>query len=123
MTKKQILVVDGDITHAERLKQNLEKEGYIVDVVYHGNDAVINLKRKWTDLIITSISLQGEMNGIQLVQEIKKQKDFRKIPVIVQSSKINMKETVTQMGVELFIGKPYQMMDFIEQVKEKLANH
>ena len=123
MTKRQILVVDGDISHAERLKQNLEKEGYVVDVVYHGNDAVNNLKKKWTDLIITAINLQGEMNGIQLIQEVKNQKDFQKIPIIVQSSKINMKETVTQMGVELFIGKPYQMMDLIEQVKEKLVNH
>lgn len=123
MTKRQILVVEGDITQAERLKQNLEQEGYVVDVVYHGNDAVNNLKKKWTDLIITSIKLQGEMNGIQLIQEIKKQKDFRKIPIIVQSSKINMKETVTHMGVELFIGKPYQMMDFIKQVKEKLENN
>ena len=31
MVKKQILIVDGDITHSERLKRNLENEKYNVD--------------------------------------------------------------------------------------------
>jgi len=87
MVKKQILIVGGDITYSERLKQNLEAEKFIVDVVYHGNDAIMILKRKWVDLIISSINLQGGMNGIQLLQEIKQHKDFQKIPVIIQTSR------------------------------------
>ncbi|MFW6134727.1 MAG: response regulator, partial [Elusimicrobiota bacterium] len=106
MDKKQILIVDGDINHAERLKQNLETEKCIVDVVYHGKDAIMTLKRKWVDLIISSINLQGRMNGVQFLQEIKKHKDFKKIPVIIQTSKINMKEILYQMGAELFVTKP-----------------
>ncbi len=120
MVKKQILIVDGDITHSERLKQNLETEKCIVDLVYHGNDAIMILKRKWVDLIISSINLQGGMNGVQFLQEIKKHKDFKKIPVIIQTSKINMKEIIYQMGAELFVAKPYQTTDFIKQVKEVL---
>ncbi len=120
MDKKQILIVDGDITHAERLKQNLETEKCIVDVVYHGNNAIMTLKRKWVDLIISSINLQGGMNGVQFLQEIKKHKDYKKIPVIIQTSKINMKEIIYQMGAELFVAKPYQTTDFIKQVKEVL---
>jgi DNA-binding NtrC family response regulator len=120
MVKKQILIVGGDITYSERLKQNLEAEKFIVDVVYHGNDAIMILKRKWVDLIISSINLQGGMNGIQLLQEIKQHKDFQKIPVIIQTSKINMKEIVNRMGAKLFVTKPYQMTDFIKQVQEVL---
>jgi DNA-binding NtrC family response regulator len=120
MVKKQILIVGGDITHSERLKQNLEAEKFIVDVVYRGNDAIMILKRKWVDLIISSINLQGGMNGIQLLQEIKQHKDFQKIPVIIQTSKINMKETVNRMGAKLFVTKPYQITDFIKQVQEVL---
>ncbi|MGD9552282.1 MAG: response regulator, partial [Candidatus Caldatribacteriota bacterium] len=71
MVRRQVLIVDGDVIHAERLKSNLEAENYIVDVVYNGIDAIMILKRKWVDLIISSITLQGTMNGIQLLQEIK----------------------------------------------------
>jgi len=88
MVKRQILIIEGDVIHSERLKSNLEVENYNVDVVYHGIDAIMILKRKWVDLIISSITLQGTMNGIQLLQEIKKHKDFSDIPVIIQTSKV-----------------------------------
>jgi len=120
MVKKQILIVDGDITQSEKLKHNLESEDFIVDAVYHGDNAIMTLKRKWVDLIILSINLQGGMNGIQFLQKLKEQKDFQKIPIIVQTSKVNMEEIVNNIGVELFVVKPYQMTDFINQVKELL---
>src|SRR6056297_1040405 len=122
MVKKQILIVEGDITHSERLKGNLENKKYNVDAVYHGNEALMVLKRKWVDLIISSITLQGEMNGIQLLQELKEHQDYKKIPVIVQTSKDNMKEKINQLGAELFVSKPYQITDFIKQVEILLEN-
>ncbi len=122
MVKKQILIVDGDITLSERLKRNLENEKYNVDAVYHGSEALMVLKRKWVDLIISSITLQGGMNGIQLLQELKEHKDCKKIPIILQTSKVNMKETAKYLGVKLFVTKPYQMSDFIKQVQELLEN-
>ena len=120
MNKKQIFIVEGDRMLAERIKQNLEAEQYRVDVFYQGNNAILALKAKWVDLIITSITLQGSMNGIQFLQEIKKHGDFQKIPVIVQTSKINMKKMVDHFKVDFFITKPYQMFDLIEQVNNIL---
>jgi len=109
MSSKQILVLTGDITHCEKLKQNLEAEGYTVDIAYRGDEAINILKRKWVDLIITSITLQGGMNGIHFLQEIKKNKELQNIPVIVQTSKVNMEENIKGLGVNLFITKPYDM--------------
>lgn len=117
MIKKQILIVDGDITHSERLKRKLEEEQYNVDAVYHGYEAFMVLKSKWVDLIICSIRLQGVMNGIQLLQELKKHHDYQKIPVIVQSSKVNLEEAVKNLGADLFISKPYDINDLIKQIK------
>jgi len=114
MVKKQILIVDGDITH--------ENEQYNVDAVYQGNEALMVLKRKWVDLIISSINLQGGMNGIQFLQELKKHKDYKEIPVIVQTSKVNMEETAKFLGAKLFVTKPYQMADFIKQVQKLIEN-
>ena len=120
MDKKQILIVEGDIEQAEQLKNNLETEEFNVDVVYQGDEAIMALKRKWVDLIISSITLQGGMNGIQLLQEIKQYKDFKKIPVIVLTSKVNMEEIVKNLGIDLFVAKPYNTTDFIKQIKEIL---
>ena len=65
MAKKHILIVDGDILKAERLKRNLELENFIVDVVHYGHEALTTLEIKWVDLVISSITQQGSMNGIQ----------------------------------------------------------
>jgi len=118
MVKKHILIVDGDITHSERLKRNLETADFIVEAVYKGNDALMLLKKQWVDLIILSITLQGIMNGIQLLQELKENEEYQQIPVIVQSSKVNMEEITKNIGATRFITKPYNIADFLKQVKE-----
>lgn len=122
MVKRQILIVEGDIIHSERLKRNLEAENYNVDVVYNGIDAIMTLKSKWVDLIISSITLQGSMNGIQLLQEIKKHKDFSNIPVIIQTSKVNLEQNIYDIGTTLFVAKPYDINDFIKKIKELLPD-
>ncbi|HOF03689.1 MAG TPA: response regulator [Atribacterota bacterium] len=118
MSKKQILLVDGDVMLAERLKRNLELENYIVDLAYRGSDALTILKRKWVDLIISSITLQGNMNGIQLLQDIIKNEDFNKIPVIIISGKINLEKTAYDIGAKLFVTKPYDTLELIKNIKD-----
>jgi DNA-binding response OmpR family regulator len=118
MVKKHILIVDGDITHSEMLKRNLETAGYNVEAVYQGNDALLILKRKWIDLIILSVTLQGIMSGIQLLQELKENTEYKTIPVIMQTSKINMKNIAKNLGTDLFIAKPYDIDEFLKKVEE-----
>ena len=120
MVRRQILLVDGDVMLAERLKRQLELENYIVDVAYLGTDALATLERRWFDLIISSITLQGTMNGIQLLQEIKKQKEFSEIPTIIITSKINLAKTVCNLGTTLFVEKPYDVLELIKKVKDIL---
>ncbi|MFW6148401.1 MAG: response regulator [Atribacterota bacterium] len=118
MVKKHILIVDGDITHSEMLKRNLETANYTVETVYQGNDALLVLRRKWIDLVILSVTLQGIMSGMQLLQELKEHKDYKTIPVIMQTSKINMGKIAKKLGVNLFVTKPYDIDEFLPQVEK-----
>ncbi len=118
MAKKHILIVDGDILKAERLKRNLELENFIVDVVHYGHEALTTLEIKWVDLVISSITLQGTMNGIQLLQEIKKNKELIETPIIIMSSKINLKKNIYDIGATLFVEKPYNIVEIIQKIKD-----
>jgi len=62
-------------------------------------------------------TLQGIMNGIQLLQELKENEEYQKIPVIVQTSKINMDKIAKNLGASLFVTKPFEINDFIKKVK------
>ncbi|HNR65654.1 MAG TPA: response regulator [Atribacterota bacterium] len=118
MAKKHILIVDGDVMKAERLKRNLETEDYSVDVVHYGHEALMVLGRKWVDLVISSITLQGAMNGIQLLQEIKKNKELNETPIIIMSSKINLEKSIYDIGATLFVEKPYDVVEIIQKIKD-----
>ncbi len=118
MAKKHILIVDGDVMKAERLKRNLETEDYSVDVVHYGHEALMVLGRKWVDLVISSITLQGAMNGIQLLQEIKKNKELAETPIIIMSSKINLEKSIYDIGATLFVEKPYDVVEIIQKIKD-----
>ena len=118
MAKKHILIVDGDILKAERLKRNLELDNFIVDVVHYGHEALTTLEIKWVDLVISSITLQGTMNGIQLLQEIKKNKELIETPIIIMSSKINLEKNIYDIGATLFVEKPYNIVEIIQKIKD-----
>lgn len=122
MTQERILIVEGDITLGEVLQARLKAMGYLVDCAHCGYEALEILKAEWVDLIITSILLQGEMHGFQLLQETKKKKAFANIPVIVQSSKPAMKKVFEKMGVVKYFVKPYsidKLLDEVERILEK----
>lgn len=117
MAQERILIVDGDIAFSEVVKDRLESLDYLVDYVSTGVEALDVLKNKWVDLIISSVVLRGDMNGYLLFKEIRKNKDYSNIPIIIQSGKPAMKTMFEYIGAEAFFIKPYSVEKFLEKVK------
>ena len=122
MVQERILIVDGDISQAVMLKTRLEAMGYLVDCAYAGNNALNILKTHWVDLIILSVVLQAEMSGFQLFKEVKSNKQFCDIPIIMQTKKKGMKETFQHLGADAFFVKPYTVDKLLKEVKNIIAN-
>ncbi len=83
---KTILVVDDSLTVREVEKKLLEEAGFIVDVAVDGMDGWNAVRAKKYSLIISDIDMP-RMNGIELVNLIKRNKQFKQIPVIIVSYK------------------------------------
>jgi PAS domain S-box-containing protein len=80
MSSAKILVVEDERITAEDIKDSLENLGYKVPtVVYSGEEAVKKTGELHPDLVLMDIQLEGEMDGIEAAEEIKKHFD---IPVI-----------------------------------------
>ena len=76
----KILVVEDERITAEDIKDGLIGLGYKVPAVVHsGEDAVKKCGELQPDLVLMDIMLEGEMDGIEASEEIKKHYD---IPVI-----------------------------------------
>ncbi len=55
MKDSRILIADDDETLCYLLKEELVNEGYIVDVVYDGKDAIELLKKRFYDVLLLDL--------------------------------------------------------------------
>jgi trehalose/maltose hydrolase-like predicted phosphorylase/CheY-like chemotaxis protein len=120
VVQERILIVDGDVTQSIMLKSRLESMGYLVDCAFTGREALSILNTQWVDLIILAMVLKAEMNGFQIFKEIKNNKRFAEVPVIIQSKKEGMKEMFEMMKVEAFFAKPYHVDELLTKIKETM---
>jgi two-component system chemotaxis sensor kinase CheA len=80
-----VLVVDDSLTTRTLEKSILEAHGYQVQLAVDGVEALERLRTGPADLVITDIQMP-RMDGFQLLEEIKKDQQFARLPVIVVTS-------------------------------------
>ena len=80
MIKKKILIVEDEIVTAMDIEDTLKRHGYeIAGVATNGADAIRIAKEKLPDLILMDIRIEGQMDGVEVANEIGL---FYEIPVI-----------------------------------------
>lgn len=80
-----LLIVEDEDFLSRVLKDNLIAEGHTTDVVADGVHALEILKTKTPDLIILDLVLPIR-SGFSVLEELKKNADWKTIPVIVLSN-------------------------------------
>jgi CheY-like chemotaxis protein len=86
MAKKILLVEDEEII-VDLLQKKLTKEGYKISIARNGEEG-LKLMREMEpkpDLILLDI-VMPKMGGFEVMEEMKKDKSLKKIPVIVISN-------------------------------------
>ena len=106
--KKQILVVDDDISILKLLNFILSKEHAVV-IKPSGIEAFSWLEEgNYPDLIISDLEMPY-FDGTSFIRNLKISGFYRDTPVIVLSGAENVKEQVEKMsfGVEGYLNKPF----------------
>jgi two-component system alkaline phosphatase synthesis response regulator PhoP len=117
--KKNILV-DDEKDIVDLLSYNLSKEGFAVITARNGKEALEKVKQK-PDLIILDV-MMPEMNGLQVVQELKKEKKTAAIPVILLTAKGSETDEIVglEVGADDYIVKPVKMGKIVARVHAAL---
>jgi two-component system, chemotaxis family, sensor histidine kinase and response regulator WspE len=84
--RKRVLVVDDSLTVRELERKLLLGRGYAVEVAVDGMDGWNALRAGDFDLIISDVDMP-RLNGIELTEMIKKDPQFRALPVMIVSYK------------------------------------
>ena len=120
MGQKTILIVDDEKDIIELLSYNLAKEGYSVLTARNGRQA-LEMVKEGPDIIVLDI-MMPEMTGLQVIQELKKEKSTASIPVLFLTAKGSETDEVVGLtvGADDYITKPVQMSVFVARVQAAL---
>ena len=115
-----ILLADDDKNFGIVLKNELEEEGYSVELVNDGVEAVLHFIEDPYDLVLIDIKMP-KLDGIGVLKIIKKLKPT--IPVIIFSGNTGFSyiEEMLKMGVIRYFLKPFEMEDFKDCIKKNLV--
>lgn len=117
MTAKKILIADDDQDILDAIQQLLQIFHYNVDVVKEGGNIVSKVKSTKPDLLLLDLWLSG-VNGVDVCQQIRKEKDVQKTPIILFSASNDIKKNSTLAGADDFLEKPFDMDKLLEKIQK-----
>jgi two-component system alkaline phosphatase synthesis response regulator PhoP len=80
--QKRILVVDDEPDFAAIVQGNLEKEGFLVEVAYNGEEGLEKVRSNPPDAIVLDV-MMPEKDGYVVCKELKGDEHYRDIPIIL----------------------------------------
>jgi len=109
MPKRKILVVDNEVEFASMVRLNLEQtDDYVVKIETKGSRAVNTAKEFKPDLIFLDI-LMPDMEGGNVLREMKKEEELKDIPVVFLTALVDDKEVASENGLiggQAYLAKP-----------------
>jgi signal transduction histidine kinase/DNA-binding response OmpR family regulator len=103
-----ILVVDDDQQSLITLVHNLRQQGYTISLAEDGKQALEMIQAESYDLMLLDI-LMPEVDGYQVLEQMKSNGTLRNVPVIVISAVDEMESVIRciGMGAEDYLPKPF----------------
>ncbi len=119
---QRILLLEDDSELGETLHELLEDNGYEVEWVKNGNDAIDKSYEERFDLYIFDINLP-DMSGLELLESLRHADD--KTPTIFISALTDIKSIAKgfEVGADDYIKKPFMPEELLIRTQAKLAQH
>jgi chemosensory pili system protein ChpA (sensor histidine kinase/response regulator) len=119
--KPLIMVVDDSITMRKVTGRVLERHEFEVSTAKDGVDAVEKLHDRVPDLMLLDIEMP-RMDGYELATHMKADPRLRNVPIIMITSRTGDKhrQRAFDIGVDRYLGKPYQEAELLMQINEVL---
>jgi len=121
MKDARILISDDDETLCYLLKEELISEGYVVDMVYDGKDAIENIKRRYYDILLLDLEMK-EVHGEKVLSFVRD--NHPSIQVIILTAKSDVRTAIEciRQGAYDFITKPYEFGQLCVTIERALEH-
>ena len=116
MSGERLLVVEDEAHLAEVIADNLEFEGYEVEVVSEGNRALERIVSDRPDLVLLDVMLPG-MDGFEICRRLRD--DRNDVPILFITARSSDDDRVKglELGGDDYLGKPFDLRELMLRVK------
>ena len=120
-TRERILVVDDEEDLLELVNYNLSKEGYRVNCVGTGEDALAEARKMLPDLIVLDLLLPT-VDGLEVCRLLKSDSKTQHIPIIMLTAKSEEADVVAglELGADDYLTKPFSPRVLLARIKALL---
>ncbi|MCW8932645.1 MAG: Hpt domain-containing protein, partial [Gammaproteobacteria bacterium] len=114
-----VMVVDDSITVRKVTQRLLHRYDYQVITAKDGVDAIATLHETIPDVMLLDVEMP-RMDGFELATHMRDDEKFKDIPIIMITSRTGDKhrERAMNIGVNEYMGKPYQEHDLITNIRK-----
>ncbi|WHP07263.1 Hpt domain-containing protein [Acinetobacter corruptisaponis] len=120
--RRLIMIVDDSVTVRKVTSRLLERQGYDVVTAKDGVDAIEQLETVKPDLMLLDIEMP-RMDGFEVTNLVRHHEIHRDLPIIMITSRTGEKhrERALSLGVNQYMGKPFQEETLLENIESLLT--
>lgn len=115
MEQEAVLIVDDEELIRETLRLDLLEQGYAVDAVASGEEAVERLDQNY-GLIITDLVMEG-MNGLEVLRRAKELQPEQAVFILTGHRELEAAIGALRLGADDYLIKPYEHEEMISRVE------
>jgi chemosensory pili system protein ChpA (sensor histidine kinase/response regulator) len=117
-----VLVVDDSLTVRKITTRLLTREGFRVDSAKDGVDALEKMRDLLPDVVLLDVEMP-RMDGFELARVMRGDERMKSVPIIMITSRTADKHRnlAMEIGVNVYLGKPYQEHLLLEHIAEQLG--
>jgi CheY-like chemotaxis protein len=113
----RILVVDDDPGVRAVVSDALRLDGYEVDAVANGRQALAAMGRQRPAAVVLDLAMP-QMDGPTLVRTLRDQTRWGRVPLVVLSGTPGVGVTSARLGARACLRKPFQLSDLLSAVEQ-----
>ncbi len=118
-TAKRILVIEDNPDLAYGLRNNLEIEGYEVEVAKDGTKGLLRAKTGKPDLVVLDLMLPG-MDGFRVLRALRE--EGHGMPVLILTARGEEADKVRglRLGADDYVTKPFGVLELLARIEALL---
>ena len=117
-----VMVVDDSLTMRKVTGRVLERHNFDVIAARDGIEALERLEERVPDLMLLDIEMP-RMDGYELATAMRADPRYKAVPIVMITSRSGDKhrQRAFEIGVQRYLGKPYQELDLMRNVYDLLG--